>query len=194
MRANPLLLGCRLAHRLFRRRRASYHPHQPKAGSMGAAALCGAGAHLDEPRHSTVFLRGRMRTRCSPPRRRRWKIGTRRRHDGSDHQRDHVGCHPGQGARAATVRPLPDAAESRVDSSVRLRLQRKDLAIPFDIVVAREPNKAILEVRAEVGKLAIEAIGGGQAFEFSHLRDKMNDWTSSTFTNAREGGQLERER
>ena len=76
---------------------------------------------------------------------------------------------------------------------MRLRLQRKDLAIPFDIVVAREPNKAILEVRAEVGKLAIEAIGGGQAFEFSHLRDKMNDWTSSTFTNAREG-QLERER
>ena len=96
-------------------------------------------------------------------------------------------------ARGPEQRLLPPPRCRRIQLiAVRLRLQRKDLAIPLDIVVAREPNKAILEVRAEVGKLAIEAIGGGQAFEFSHLRDKMNDWTSSTFTNAREG-QLERE-
>ena len=53
-----------------------------------------------------------------------------------------------------------------IDSSVHLRLQRKDQSTPLDIAVAREPIKAILEVRAEEGKLVINAIGGRQAFEF----------------------------
>jgi L-aminopeptidase/D-esterase-like protein len=51
-------------------------------------------------------------------------------------------------------------------STVRLRLQRKDQAMPLDIAVIREPIRTILKVRVEEGKLVIDAIGGRQAFEF----------------------------
>jgi C-terminal processing protease CtpA/Prc len=53
-----------------------------------------------------------------------------------------------------------------VGSSARLQVQRKNQAAPLDIVVGREVNRAVLKVRAEQGKLVIEAVGGRQVFEF----------------------------
>ena len=51
-------------------------------------------------------------------------------------------------------------------STARLQVQRQDQATPLDIAVVREATKAVLEVRAEDGKLVIEAVGGRQIFEF----------------------------
>jgi hypothetical protein len=53
-----------------------------------------------------------------------------------------------------------------VGSSVQLQLQRKDRSAPLDVLVARGPNNAVLEVRTKEGKLVIEAVGRRPLFEF----------------------------
>jgi hypothetical protein len=53
-----------------------------------------------------------------------------------------------------------------VGSSVQLQLQRKDRSAPLDVMVARGPNNAVLEVRTKEGKLVIEAVGRRPLFEF----------------------------
>jgi C-terminal processing protease CtpA/Prc len=53
-----------------------------------------------------------------------------------------------------------------VGSRARLQLQRKGQAAPRDITVVREAIKTVLHVRAEEGRLVIEAIGGRHLFEF----------------------------
>lgn len=53
-----------------------------------------------------------------------------------------------------------------IGSSARLQVQRKEQATPLDVVVAREANKAVIEVRAEQDRLVIEAVGGRALFEF----------------------------
>jgi hypothetical protein len=54
-----------------------------------------------------------------------------------------------------------------VGSSVQLQLQRKDRATPLDLMVARGPNNAVIEVRTKEGKLVIEAVGRRPLFEFA---------------------------
>lgn len=71
----------------------------------------------------------------------------------------------GEALAGLTLNQMLDKLRGPVGSSAKLRLRRKDQTTPLDIALMREANKPILEVRAEEGRLVVEAVGGGDLFE-----------------------------
>jgi L-aminopeptidase/D-esterase-like protein len=72
----------------------------------------------------------------------------------------------GQALAGLPINQMIGMLRGPVGSPARLQLRRKDQANPIDIALVREANRAILQVRAEEGKLIIEAVGGRYLFEF----------------------------
>jgi L-aminopeptidase/D-esterase-like protein len=76
----------------------------------------------------------------------------------------------GEALANLSINQMVAKVRGAADSTARLQIVRKDQANSLELAVARDINKAVLEVRVEGGNLVIEAVGSLNVFEFEMNR------------------------